>query len=98
MHLILTLSFSKINDGIVVEFSLGKSERVSFVKMILKIIDRGQYSKNNPLAETVAATISILSYVEPSMVLPFIASRFHLALETVSNFFDQYLLRFPVHF
>ncbi|CAA6670753.1 unnamed protein product [Spirodela intermedia] len=88
----LTISFQKrlhreqlkINDVTVAEFSLGKSERVSFVKMILKIIDRGQYSKNNPLAETVAATISTLSYVEPSLVLPFIASRFHLALETVT--------------
>ncbi|XP_078443427.1 proteasome activating protein 200 isoform X2 [Wolffia australiana] len=88
----LTISFQKrlyreklmIHDGTAVEFPLGKSERASFVRTILKIIDRGQYSKNNPLAETVASTISILSYVEPSLVLPFTAARFQLALETVT--------------
>lgn len=51
--------------------------------MVLKLIDRGQYSKNESLADTVAAATSILAYVEPSLVLPFVASRFHLALETV---------------
>ena len=74
-----------IRDGTVVELPLGKSERVSFVNMILRIIDRGQYSKNSSLAETVASTISLLSYVEPSLVIPFTASRFQLALETVSK-------------
>lgn len=53
---------------------------------ILKLIDRGQYSKNEHLSETVAAATSILSYVEPSMVLPFLSSRFRMALETVSLF------------
>lgn len=53
--------------------------------MVLKLIDRGQYSKNESLADTVAVATSILAYVEPSLVLPFIASRFHLALETVST-------------
>ena len=51
---------------------------------MLKLIDRGQYSKNEHLSETVAAATSILSYVEPSLVLPFVASRFQMALETVS--------------
>lgn len=64
---------------------LGESERVFFVNSVLKLIDRGQYSKNEHLSETVAAATSILSYVEPSLVLPFVASRFHMALETVSN-------------
>lgn len=63
---------------------LGRSERTSFVNLVLKLIDRGQYSKNEHLSETVAAATSILSYVEPSLVLPFVASRFHMALETVS--------------
>ena len=58
---------------------------MSFVNVLLKLIDRGQYSKNEHLSETVAAATSILSYVEPSLVLPFLASRFHLALETVSS-------------
>lgn len=66
------------------ECYLGKSERASFVKVVLKLIDRGQYSKNEALAETVSVATSVLSYIEPSLVLPFIASRFRLALETVS--------------
>lgn len=52
---------------------------------MLKLIDRGQYSKNDHLSETVAFATSTLSYVEPSLVLPFLASRFHMALETVSS-------------
>lgn len=65
---------------------MGKSERISFVITVLKMIDRGQYSKNEHLSETVAAATSILAYVEPSLVLPFVASRFHMALETVIRF------------
>ncbi|CAE5967104.1 unnamed protein product [Arabidopsis arenosa] len=63
---------------------LGKPERIAFVGVVLKLIDRGQYSKNEHLSETVAAATSMLSYVEPSLVLPFVASRFHLALETTT--------------
>ncbi|KAL6954576.1 hypothetical protein U1Q18_023924 [Sarracenia purpurea var. burkii] len=66
------------------ELCLGPSERASFVNVILRLIDRGQYSKNEHLSETVAAATSILSYVEPSLVLPFLASRFHMALETMT--------------
>ncbi|XP_020110072.1 proteasome activator subunit 4 [Ananas comosus] len=66
------------------ECYLGKSERASFVKVVLKLIDRGQYSKNEALAETVSVATSVLSYIEPSLVLPFIASRFRLALETMT--------------
>nr|DAD24254.1 TPA_asm: hypothetical protein HUJ06_025717 [Nelumbo nucifera] len=66
------------------ELYLGRPERASFVKVVLKLIERGQYSKNESLSETVAAATSILSYVEPSLVLPFIASRFHMALETMT--------------
>lgn len=66
------------------ELYLGKPERTSFVSTVLKLIDRGQYSKNEHLSETVSAATSILSYVEPSMVLPFVASRFHMALETMT--------------
>uniref|UniRef100_A0A2C9WGL5 Proteasome activator Blm10 middle HEAT repeats region domain-containing protein n=1 Tax=Manihot esculenta TaxID=3983 RepID=A0A2C9WGL5_MANES len=71
------------NDG-QAELFLGKLERSSFVTVLLKLIDRGQYSKNEHLSETVAAATSILSYVEPSLVLPFLASRFRLALETMT--------------
>ncbi|KAI8012454.1 Proteasome activator subunit 4 [Camellia lanceoleosa] len=66
------------------ELCLGPSERAFFVNTVLKLIDRGQYSKNEHLSETVAAATSILSYVEPSLVLPFLASRFHMALETIT--------------
>lgn len=63
---------------------LGKEERSVFVKVILKLLDRGQYSKDNSLAETVSVATSILSYIEPTLVLPFVATNFQLALETVS--------------
>ncbi|KAK9734977.1 hypothetical protein RND81_04G175200 [Saponaria officinalis] len=66
------------------ELSLGKAERLTFVNILIKLIDRGQYSKNNHLSETVATATSILSYVEPELVLPFISSRFHMALETMT--------------
>ncbi|KAK0602445.1 hypothetical protein LWI29_033449 [Acer saccharum] len=66
------------------ELYLGKSEMTSFVNVVLKLIDRGQYSKNEHLSETVAAATAILSYVDPSSVLPFLASRFHIALETMT--------------
>nr|XP_009762109.1 PREDICTED: proteasome activator subunit 4 isoform X1 [Nicotiana sylvestris] len=72
------------DDGGQSEIFLGQSERVAFVNSILKLIDRGQYSKNEHLSETVAAATSILSYVEPSMVLPFLSSRFRMALETMT--------------
>ncbi|CAN1354111.1 Proteasome activator subunit 4 [Linum perenne] len=71
-------------DNIQAHLCLGRSERIAFVNILLKLIDRGQYSKNEHLSETVAAATSILSYVEPSLVLPFLASRFHLALETMT--------------
>lgn len=74
---------------------LGKLERSAFVDVVLKLVDRGQYSKNEHLSETAAAATSILSYVEPSAVLPFLTSRFHMALETVSCLqfcFIHYLL------
>ncbi|GLT79522.1 hypothetical protein SLA2020_510070 [Shorea laevis] len=66
------------------ELYLAKSERSAFIKVMLRLIDRGQYSKNEHLSETVAAATSILSYVEPSLVLPFLASRFQMALETMT--------------
>ncbi|CAI0540944.1 unnamed protein product, partial [Linum tenue] len=74
---------NKDND-IYAHLFLGRPERTAFVKILLKLIDRGQYSKNENLSETVAAATSILSYVEPSLVLPFLTSRFHLALETMT--------------
>ncbi|CAH9135204.1 unnamed protein product [Cuscuta epithymum] len=63
---------------------LRQVDRTSFVNIILRLIDRGQYSKNEHLSETVAAATSILSYIEPSLVLPFLASRFHMASETMT--------------
>lgn len=75
---------------------LMQSDRVSFVNTILKLIDRGQYSKNDQLSETVASATSILSYIEPSLVLPFLASRFNMALETVSVFCDELSANFEL--
>ncbi|KAK2971931.1 hypothetical protein RJ640_004951 [Escallonia rubra] len=89
-HLVITFQRrlqseqKKTDDNRQAGHCLGQSERASFVKTVLKLIDRGQYSKNEHLSETVAVATSVLSYVEPSLVLPFLASRFHLALETTT--------------
>ncbi|KAJ3677567.1 hypothetical protein LUZ60_003291 [Juncus effusus] len=64
--------------------SMGKLARETFCKTVLRLMDRGQYSKYEGLSDTVLKAISILSYVEPSLVLPFISSRFHLALQTTT--------------
>ncbi|KAJ4793820.1 Proteasome activator subunit 4 [Rhynchospora pubera] len=64
--------------------SLRKEERALFVSAVLKLIDRGQYSKNDSLAETVSVATSVLAYIEPSVVLPHIAMKFQLALETMT--------------
>lgn len=73
-----------INNCRQAELYLGRSERTFFVDLVLKLIDRGQYSKNNDLSVSVGAALSMLSYVEPSLVLPFVASRYYIALDTVS--------------
>ncbi|XP_030548961.2 LOW QUALITY PROTEIN: proteasome activator subunit 4 [Rhodamnia argentea] len=73
-----------LDDQGAIELALGKPDRKSFVSAMLRLVDRGQYSKSENLSETVAAATSILSYVEPSLVLPFLASRFHMALETMT--------------
>ncbi|XP_031493399.1 proteasome activator subunit 4 isoform X1 [Nymphaea colorata] len=66
------------------EIFLGKSERAAFVKIVLQFVDRAQYSKNESLAESAAAASSSLSYIEPTLVLPSMISRFHMALETLT--------------
>ncbi|KAJ4811141.1 Proteasome activator complex subunit 4 [Rhynchospora pubera] len=66
------------------DIHLGRSERERFVKTVLRLMEKGQYSKNEDLTNTVTEAVSILSYVEPSWILPFISSRFHLAHETTT--------------
>ena len=62
---------------------LGKPEREAFVTTVMKLIDRGQYSKNGALAWTAASSASRLAYIEPSIVLPMVVNRFQMALDTV---------------
>lgn len=81
----VVLYYRGTNNSKPTEQHLAESDRAFFVNLVLKLIDRGQYSKNEHLSETVAAATSVLSYVEPSLVLPFVASRFRMALETVSS-------------
>ncbi|OAY75058.1 Proteasome activator subunit 4 [Ananas comosus] len=89
-HLVITFQkrlqheLHNTNNRIPEEFCLGKLERASFVNAVLKLIAHGQYSKDEDLSDTVTFVTSILSYVEPSLVLPFIASRFEMALQTMT--------------
>lgn len=54
------------------------------MKAMLRLIDRGQYSKNSALASTAASAASRLAFVEPYLVLPLLVSRFYAAMDTVS--------------
>ena len=64
---------------------LGETERSVFVKAMLRLIDRGQYSKTPSMASTAANAASALAFVEPYVVLPLVVSRFYSALDTVSQ-------------
>jgi proteasome activator subunit 4 len=94
LHLFLYLHCSDTADEKHGQSCLRKEERAAFVKVVLKLLDRGQYSKDDSLAETVSIATSILSYVEPGLVLPFVATNFQLALETVSLYNSKYALYF----
>nr|PNR33085.1 hypothetical protein PHYPA_025028 [Physcomitrium patens] len=63
---------------------LGEMERSTFVKAMLRLIDRGQYSKTPALASTAASTASTLAFIEPYAVLPLIVSRFYSAMDTIT--------------
>ncbi|XP_031478674.1 proteasome activator subunit 4-like isoform X3 [Nymphaea colorata] len=67
------------------QISLGKSEQVAFIKVVLRFIVRAQYNEDKSFSEVAAASISILSYIEPSLMIPSMISRFHLALETLTT-------------
>lgn len=66
---------------------LGEKERSLFVKAMLRLIDRGQYSKTPALASTAASAASALAFLEPYAVLPLLVSRFYTAMDTVSRLF-----------
>lgn len=55
------------------------------MKAMLRLIDRGQYSKTPALANTAANAASALAFVEPYAVLPLLVSRFYTAMDTVSR-------------
>jgi hypothetical protein len=59
-------------------------QRVAFVKAVLRLSERGKYSKNPSLASTAASCASTLAFVEPDLVLPLVVSQFHTAMDTVS--------------
>ncbi|XP_024522024.1 proteasome activator subunit 4 [Selaginella moellendorffii] len=63
---------------------LGPDEREAFVKTIVRLIERGQYSKSGRLAVTSSNVASGLAFVAPSVILPFIVSRFEAAMITVT--------------
>jgi proteasome activator subunit 4 len=62
---------------------LGPRERAMFVRTLMRLTERGQYSKNVGLANTVGFTSCFLAYVEPALMLPPIISAFQTALESV---------------
>lgn len=63
---------------------LSSEEREAFVRVVMRLIERGQFSKNASLARTAAMASSGLAYVEPLLVLPLSISRFQTALDTIT--------------
>lgn len=78
----------RVRDEDAVECShfLGPEERVAFVKVVMRLVERGQYSKNVSLAACAANVAARLTYLEPYVVLPLIVSCFQMAMDTVSIF------------
>jgi len=68
---------------------ISKMQRVAFVKAVLRLSERGKYSKNQSLASTAASCASTLAFVEPDLVLPLVVSQFHTAMDTVSAEFEH---------
>ncbi|KAG0602531.1 hypothetical protein M758_10G020700 [Ceratodon purpureus] len=63
---------------------LGPVERIAFVKTLMRLIERGQYSKNSSLTSTVGSSACLLAFVEPSLMLPYIVSTFDTALDSIT--------------
>ncbi|KAI5058974.1 hypothetical protein GOP47_0025293 [Adiantum capillus-veneris] len=63
---------------------LTREEIKEFVAIIVKLIERGQYSKSSSLAYTAAKASSALAYIEPALVLPLSIKCFHTALRSIT--------------
>ncbi|BBN03450.1 proteasome activator subunit 4 [Marchantia polymorpha subsp. ruderalis] len=76
----------RVRDEDAVECShfLGPEERVAFVKVVMRLVERGQYSKNVSLAACAANVAARLTYLEPYVVLPLIVSCFQMAMDTIT--------------
>lgn len=64
--------------------ALGPAERAAFVRTLMRLIERGQYSKNSSLASTVGSSACLLAFVEPTLMLPYIVSTFDTALDSIT--------------
>lgn len=65
-------------------YFLTRKERKTFVETAMRLIERGQFSKNASLARTAAMTSSALAYIEPSLMLSLSIARFHTALDSIT--------------
>eukprot|EP00250_Pteridium_aquilinum_P007746 c17405_g1_i1 orf=311-5854(-) len=65
-------------------YLLTSKERRSFVEIIMRLIERGQFSKSSSLANTAAKAASALAYIEPALVLPLSITSFHTALDSIT--------------
>ncbi|KAL2644724.1 hypothetical protein R1flu_012311 [Riccia fluitans] len=75
---------AEAGDGLDYAHFLGPEERVAFVKLVMRLVERGQYSKNVSLAACSANVAARLTYVEPHVVLPLIVSCFRTAMDTIT--------------
>ncbi|KAL3697923.1 hypothetical protein R1sor_011999 [Riccia sorocarpa] len=75
---------AKAGDAVDYAHFLGPEERVAFVKLVMRLVERGQYSKNVSLAACSAKVAAVLTYIEPHVVLPLIVSCFRMAMDTIT--------------
>ncbi|KAL3134782.1 hypothetical protein ABBQ32_007768 [Trebouxia sp. C0010 RCD-2024] len=53
-------------------------------RLILRMANKAQYSKDNNLAVAACSALSQMSFIAPDLVLPLVQTRFQVALESVS--------------
>ncbi|EFJ17083.1 hypothetical protein SELMODRAFT_179234 [Selaginella moellendorffii] len=63
---------------------LGAVERASFVKEVLRLVERGQYSKSDRLSHACAKAVSNLAYIEPALALNVAVSSFETAMVSIT--------------
>eukprot|EP00891_Asterochloris_glomerata_P001540 jgi/Astpho2/1540/fgenesh1_pg.00026_%23_29_t len=63
---------------------LGREMQRRLAKVILRMADKAQFSKDNDMAIAACSAMSIMAYLAPDLVVPLVQDRFQGALENVT--------------